>query len=74
MPGEGYSPEDRIASFIGIAPIDDPRIVVAVVLDSPSGELEDGSDLKFGGVSAAPVFARSPKRALHRLGVPPDVR
>ncbi|NND03975.1 MAG: penicillin-binding protein 2 [Acidimicrobiia bacterium] len=74
VPGEGYSLEDRIASFIGIAPIDDPRIVVAVVLDSPNGELEDGSDLKFGGVSAAPVFAAVAEATLHRLGVPPDVR
>ncbi len=74
VPGEGYSAEDRIASFIGIAPIDDPRIVVAVVLDAPHGELEDGSDLKFGGVSAAPVFAAVAEAALHRLGVPPDAR
>ena len=74
VPGEGYSLEDRISSFIGIAPIDDPRIVVAVVLDSPHGELEDGSDLRFGGVSAAPVFAAVAEAALHRLGVPPDVR
>jgi len=74
VPGEGYSEVDRIASFIGIAPIDDPRIVVAVVLDSPSGELDDGSDLRFGGVSAAPVFAAVTEAALHRLGVPPNVR
>ncbi len=74
VPGEGYSEEDRIASFIGIAPINDPRIVVAVVLDSPHGETEDGSDLRFGGVSAAPVFAEVAEAALHRLGVPPDVR
>ncbi len=74
VPGEGYSEEERIASFIGIAPIDEPRVVVAVVLDSPHGELEDGSDLRFGGVSAAPIFAAVAEAALHRLGVPPDVR
>jgi cell division protein FtsI (penicillin-binding protein 3) len=74
VPGKGYSEEDRIASFIGIAPINDPRIVVAVVLDSPHGETEDGSDLRFGGVSAAPVFAQVAEAALHRLGVPPDAR
>ncbi|MCP3975363.1 MAG: penicillin-binding protein 2 [bacterium] len=74
VPGEGYSEEDRIASFIGIAPIDEPRIVVAIVLDSPSGETEDGSDMRFGGVSAAPVFAAIAEAALHRLGVPPNVR
>jgi cell division protein FtsI (penicillin-binding protein 3) len=74
VPGVGYSEEDRIASFIGIAPINDPRVVVAVVLDSPQGETEDGSDLRFGGVSAAPVFAEVAEATLHRLGVPPDVR
>jgi cell division protein FtsI (penicillin-binding protein 3) len=73
LPEEGvYSEEDRIASFIGIAPASDPRIVVAVVLDSPSGEDEAGNDLHFGGVSAAPVFAAVAEAALHSLGVPPD--
>ncbi len=72
VPGEGYSETDRIASFIGMAPLTDPSIVVAVVLDSPSGELEDGVDLKFGGVSAAPVFAEVAEAALHLLGVAPD--
>jgi cell division protein FtsI (penicillin-binding protein 3) len=71
-----YSDEDRIASFIGIAPIDDPRIVVAVVLDSPKGEIEeeDGQlhDLRFGGTSAAPVFATVAEAALEALGVAPD--
>jgi len=70
-----YSPDDRIASFIGIAPINDPQIVIAVVLDSPQGEIdEDGNmvELKFGGVSAAPVFARVAETALQALGVAPD--
>ena len=67
-----YSDEDRIASFIGIAPIGDPRIAVAVMLDTPSGEDDEGSELRFGGVSAAPVFAEVVKAALHRLGVAPD--
>ncbi|MDJ0664915.1 MAG: penicillin-binding protein 2 [Acidimicrobiia bacterium] len=70
-----YSENDRIASFIGIAPINDPEIVIAVVLDSPHGEIEeDGStvELKFGGVSAAPVFARVAETALQALGVTPN--
>ncbi len=79
VPGVGYSSTDRIASFIGIAPIDAPEIVVAVVLDSPhgeaSGESEAGGDeqtkLEFGGVSAAPVFAEVTKATLHQLGVAP---
>lgn len=71
-----YSEEDRIASFIGMAPVDDPRIVVAVVLDSPHGTITEGdeiADLRFGGVSAAPVFAEVAEAVLHRLGVAPDV-
>ena len=67
-----YSDSDRVASFIGIAPISDPRIAVAVMLDTPSGEDADGSDMRFGGVSAAPVFAEVAEAALHRLGVAPD--
>jgi cell division protein FtsI (penicillin-binding protein 3) len=70
-----YSPDDRIASFIGIAPIDNPELVIAVVLDSPQGEIEeDGNmvELQFGGVSAAPVFARVAEAALQALGVPPN--
>ena len=73
LPDEGrYSDEDRIASFIGMAPVSEPRIVVAVVLDSPHGETADGDDLHFGGVSAAPVFAEVVEAALHSLGVAPD--
>jgi cell division protein FtsI (penicillin-binding protein 3) len=60
-----YSDEDVVASFIGMAPIDQPRLVVAVVLDAPQ---EDAS----GGKGAAPVFAAVMLAALHQLGVPPD--
>lgn len=67
-----YSDEDRMASFIGIAPISAPRIAVAVMLDTPSGEDDNGDDLRFGGVSAAPVFAEVVEATLHRLGVAPD--
>ena len=60
-----YSEEKVVASFIGMAPINDPKVVVAVVLDSP---LEDAS----GGSGAAPIFAEVMEAALHQLGVPPD--
>jgi len=62
---ERYSEDDVVASFIGMAPIDQPRVVVAVVLDKPR---EDAS----GGKGAAPVFAEVTLAALHQLGVPPD--
>jgi cell division protein FtsI (penicillin-binding protein 3) len=60
-----YTEETR-ASFVGMAPISDPKIVVAVVLDAPS------FDYRTGGTSAAPVFAQVMEQALHRLGVTPD--
>jgi cell division protein FtsI/penicillin-binding protein 2 len=81
MPEEGrYSETDRIASFIGIAPVNDPRVVIAVVLDSPHGDVggrrpgEAGQPprYEYGGVSAAPVFSLVAEAALHQLGVPPD--
>ncbi|MEN8112940.1 MAG: penicillin-binding protein 2 [Actinomycetota bacterium] len=66
-----YSTTQTIAWFIGMAPIDDPEVVVAIVLDSPTGVLRDGGELKFGGASAAPVFAEIAESALHQLGVSP---
>lgn len=75
IPGVGYSDTDRIASFIGIAPIDDPEIVIAIMLDSPRTPLDAGDDaprLEFGGVSAAPVFAEVAQAALHQLGIAPS--
>jgi len=54
------------ASFVGMAPIDDPKVVVAVLVDSPSFKY------RTGGASAAPVFAQVMEQALHRLGVTPD--
>lgn len=64
---ERYSEDDVVASFIGMAPIEDPRVVIAVMLDSPR---HDAS----GGRGAAPVFSEVMLAALHQLGVPPDGR
>ena len=81
IPEQGrYSATDRIASFIGIAPVNDPQVVIAVVLDSPHGDVpgdepdQTGQPLgyEYGGVSAAPVFSLVAEAALHQLGVPPD--
>ena len=64
-PDGRYTDETR-ASFVGMAPVSDPKVVVAVVLDSPAWEF------RTGGASAAPVFAEIMEQALHRLGVTPD--
>ena len=68
----GAYSEATTASFIGIAPLNNPQVVVAIVLDAPRGELDDGTDLSLGGASAAPVFAEVAQSALHQLGVVPD--
>jgi cell division protein FtsI (penicillin-binding protein 3) len=56
-----------VASFIGFAPASDPRLVVAVMIDEPSGKAYYGGDV------AAPVFAEVMSGALRALGVPQDL-
>jgi stage V sporulation protein D (sporulation-specific penicillin-binding protein) len=51
-PRGGYIPGAYVASFVGFAPVEDPKVVCLVLIDEPNWEN------RFGGVSAAPVFAR----------------
>jgi cell division protein FtsI (penicillin-binding protein 3) len=60
-----YSGGGNIVSFMGFAPADDPRIVVAVTVDRPAG---GGS----GSGTAGPAWADTTAFALHRLGVEPS--
>ena len=55
-----------IASFVGLAPIGDPRLVVAVMIDEPTGGAHYGGDV------AGPVFSQIMGGALRTLGVQPD--
>jgi cell division protein FtsI (penicillin-binding protein 3) len=55
-----------VASYVGFAPISDPRLIVAVMIDEP------GSGAHFGGDVAGPVFSRVMSGALRTLGVAPD--
>lgn len=55
-----------VSSFVGFAPASDPRLIVAVMIDEPSGKSYYGGDV------AAPVFARVTADALRALGVAPD--
>ena len=63
---DGRYTEETRASFVGMGPIADPKVVVAVVIDGPAWEF------RTGGLAAAPVFAEIMLQALHRLGVTPD--
>ncbi len=55
----------RIASFVGIAPADDPQIAVLVIIDEPTTEVKSGS------VLAAPVAGRIFSQVLPYLGIEP---
>jgi len=61
----GYSKTKYVASFIGYAPARNPRLLVAVMVDEPKGEI-------YGGVVAAPAFEKIVSFALPYLGIPPD--
>jgi cell division protein FtsI/penicillin-binding protein 2 len=61
----GYSDTKFVASFVGFAPADDPRLLVAVMVDEPQGEI-------YGGAVAAPAFQAITSFALPYLGIPPS--
>jgi cell division protein FtsI (penicillin-binding protein 3) len=61
----GQYVKEYVASFVGFAPVSDPRIVVAVMIDEPAGQ-------HYGGQVAAPVFAAITASALRTLQVAPD--
>ena len=62
----GYSKTKYVASFIGFAPVNNPAITIAVILDSPIG-------LHQGGQVSAPVFKRIAMQVLEYLHVPHDL-
>ncbi|MFM1989153.1 MAG: FtsI cell division protein [Pseudomonadota bacterium] len=55
-----------VASFVGLAPMSNPRVVVAVMVDEPS------AGKYYGGLVAAPVFSRITGETLRALRVQPD--
>lgn len=60
-----YSETKFVASFIGFAPAQNPRLLAAVIVDEPQGEI-------YGGSVAAPAFGRIAEFALPYLGVPQE--
>ncbi|MBK9575119.1 MAG: penicillin-binding protein 2 [Rhodoferax sp.] len=65
--GRGYADKKYRSFFVGMAPIDKPRIVVAVMIDEPN------NGKHFGGDVAAPVFSETVQQSLRMLGVQPDM-
>jgi cell division protein FtsI (penicillin-binding protein 3) len=60
-----YSDSKYVASFIGFAPLPNPRITVLVQLDEPQSSI-------FGGAVSGPIFSRIAQQVLMRMRVPPD--
>ena len=61
----GYSTTKYVASFVGIVPARNPRLVITVVIDEPRGTI-------WGGVVAAPAFAKIAQFDLQYLEIRPD--
>ena len=62
----GHYVNRYVASFVGMAPVSAPRLIIAVMIDEPGGKEY------YGGQVAAPVFSRVMGEALHMLNVPND--
>jgi cell division protein FtsI/penicillin-binding protein 2 len=60
-----YSKSAFVASFVGFAPAMHPRLLVAIVVDEPKGDI-------YGGSVAAPAFGEIAAFALPYLRIPPD--
>ena len=68
VPGpHGYTTGKYVASFIGMVPVKDPKLVVLVVVNEPTKAI-------YGGVVAAPAFSQIASFDLQYLGIPPDAR
>jgi cell division protein FtsI (penicillin-binding protein 3) len=62
----GYDADRHVGSFVGIAPVSNPSIIVAVVINEPT---QGGY---YGGLVAAPLFAKVMGAALRILNIAPD--
>ncbi|MBT3218933.1 MAG: PASTA domain-containing protein, partial [Proteobacteria bacterium] len=63
---DGRYGSERIGSFVGFLPAENPRVAIVVSVDEPS----KGS--RYGGIVAAPAFAMIAGEAMRHLGVAPD--
>jgi cell division protein FtsI (penicillin-binding protein 3) len=66
LAGKGYAANRYVASFVGLAPATQPKVIIAVMIDEPSG------GQYYGGAVAAPVFSRIGAGVLRLMAVPPD--
>ncbi len=62
----GYEEDKYVGSFVGLVPASNPRLIMAVLIDEPSGK-----DY-YGGTIAAPVFSSVMADTLRMLSIPQD--
>jgi len=60
----GYAQGKYVASFSGFLPAEDPRVLIVVSIDEPSGSI-------YGGTVAAPAFSQIAAFAVEHLKIPP---
>ena len=65
--GKGYATNKYRSWFVGISPINKPRVIVAVMIDEPTGTSH------FGGAVAGPVFSQVVAQSLRLMSVAPDL-
>jgi cell division protein FtsI (penicillin-binding protein 3) len=65
--GRGYATNKYRSWFVGIAPINQPRLVVAVMIDEPS------AGAHYGGAVSGPVFSQVVAQSLRLMNVAPDL-
>jgi stage V sporulation protein D (sporulation-specific penicillin-binding protein) len=66
-PEAGRYSDKRIASFLGFAPVEDPKIAIIVIWDEPD------VGISYGGVVAAPTFQAILKDVLRYMEIPPSM-
>lgn len=64
---EKYSPGKYVVSYMGFAPVDDPKLAILVIIDEPTG------GLIYGGTIAGPVFQKVMADSLNYLGIEPNI-
>jgi cell division protein FtsI (penicillin-binding protein 3) len=70
-PGGGYFHDQNVTTFAGAFPMDDPQLVVVVMLDNPRGDRENGGG-RTAGATIAPAFHNVVLRIAPVMGVLPD--
>ena len=61
-----YARGKYVASFLGFAPAEEPKVVILVAVDEPEGE-------HYGGIVAAPAFKKIAHETLNYLNIPPVI-